>query len=192
MIASVRALSICLAFQHHGPRRPLVTMMKAPVELTSEQLAKREQRARQREAQQSPAGRAAAAAKAEQEAVAKRESRRLRDIQDAETLREWAITDAVSGDTCELVDIGANLVKLKGDGLLEQQLRRCQLTGVSRVLVTGTSLAASRRALELVRQVRQAEGTPQAAGVSSSARLEYTHMTPSRATRARWWHFVRC
>lgn len=143
----------------------MVTMMKAAVELTPEQLAKREQRARQREAQQSPAGHAAAAAKAEAEAVAKRESRRLRDIQDAETLREWAITDAVSGGTCELVDIGANLVKVKGDGSLEQQLRRCRLTGVSRVLVTGTSVAASRHALELVRQVRQAEGTPEAAGV---------------------------
>ena len=55
------------------------------------------------------------------------------------------------GSPCELIDIGANLIKTKGDGAVEEQLQRCELTGVGGVIVTGTSVVDSRRALKLVR-----------------------------------------
>ena len=84
------------------------------------------------------------------EVEAKREARRARDAADAATLRKWAVRDG-QGSPCELIDIGANLIKTKGDGAVEEQLRRCELTGVGGVIVTGTSVVDSRRALKLVR-----------------------------------------
>ena len=120
-----------------------------PDDVTPEVLAKREERARKRAQRQSPEGLAAAAAKAAAAADAKREARRERDIREAAVLREWGIRGE-DGALMPLVDIGANLGKLKDAAALTHQLQRCQMTGVSRVLVTGTSVDASRRALELV------------------------------------------
>jgi TatD DNase family protein len=65
-------------------------------------------------------------------------------------LRQWAIRDS-AGNVCELVDIGANLVKVNPENLANQ-LARCAVAGVSRILVTGTSVTGSERALELVRR----------------------------------------
>ena len=127
--------------------------MKAP-ELTPAMLSKRAARERKLQEQQTfPDAIAAAAAAATAEAEEKRVQRRLRDAADAETLRAWSIKDD-KDEPCTLIDIGANLVKVKGDGALEEQLRRCALTGVTRVLVTGTALNSSQRALDLVRKVR--------------------------------------
>jgi TatD DNase family protein len=119
-----------------------------PDDMTPEALAKREARARKLAQRQSPEGVAAAAAAATAAADAKRAARRERDVREAAMLREWGVR-GVDGAPMPLVDIGANLVKLKDPAALAHQLRRCQLTGVSRVLVTGTSVEASRRALEL-------------------------------------------
>ena len=77
---------------------------------------------------------------------AKLATRRQNDLAEESALRAWGIRD-VSEDAaaesstsapCELVDIGANLVKLKGNGTLEHQLRRAALTGVTTVICTGT------------------------------------------------------
>ena len=123
---------------------------KPALDDSPEAQAKREARARKRAWQASPEGRAAAVAAAQAEADAKREKRRQRDAAEAEALGAWGVRDE-DGERCSLVDIGANLVKLKGEGSLAEQLSRCQLTGVDRVLVTGTSVDASRRALDVVR-----------------------------------------
>ena len=118
--------------------------------MTPEMLAKRQVRQRKREKAASPEGMAAAAAANSAEVEAKREARRARDAADAATLRKWAVRDG-QGSPCELIDIGANLIKTKGDGAVEEQLQRCELTGVGGVIVTGTSVVDSRRALKLVR-----------------------------------------
>jgi TatD DNase family protein len=125
--------------------------MRTP-ELTPEMLHKRKERAKKKKQAQTPEALASAAAVAAAEAEAKRESRRLREEQDAQALRQWGIKDE-SGAVCELVDIGANLVKLKSREALDGQLQRCELTGVTRVLVTGTSVSASRNALALARSI---------------------------------------
>jgi hypothetical protein len=122
-----------------------------PPELTPEILAKRTARAEKRAWQLSPEGQAAAREAAAAEVEAKREQRRQRAEEEASTLHEWAIRGD-DGESCPLIDIGANLIKTcKGEDSLGQQLRRCQLTGVGRVIVTGTSVSASERALALVR-----------------------------------------
>jgi TatD DNase family protein len=129
-------------------RQPRSTIMSASFELTPEIIAKREERARKRALAMTLEAKAAAASQQAAAIEAKRVARRERDAEEAQLLAQWAVRDK-DESICELVDIGANLVKLKGDGKLEQQLRRCTLTGVSRILVTGTSVGASRRALEL-------------------------------------------
>ena len=134
------------------PAARKIVMTTEPIELTAEMLAKREARAKARAAKQTPEARAAAEAKAAAEVEAKREARRQRDVADAATLRAWAIRGrGRDGDVLPLVDIGANLVKSRGSSSLDEQLQRCALTGVTRVLVTGTSVSTSRRTLELVR-----------------------------------------
>ena len=100
---------------------------------------------------------AAAAKAAAAAADAKREARRERDVREAAVLREWGVRGE-DGALMPLVDIGANLGKLKDAAALTHQLQRCQMTGVSRVLVTGTSVDASRRALELAAAVAAADG----------------------------------
>lgn len=125
-------------------------LVGAQPELTPEMLAKREERARKRAQVATPEAKAVAAAAAKADADAKREARRQRDAADAVTLREWAVL-GTDGHPYELIDIGANLVKVKGDGKVEDQLRRCEMTSVRRVIITGTSIESSRRALELVR-----------------------------------------
>lgn len=154
----VRALTVLGAALSPFPRlmSDVTARMSAPFELTPEILAKREERARQRAARQTPEALAAAAAAAEAEAEAKRELRRQRDAMDASTLSAWAVVDrAGGGGACDLVDIGANLIKVKSDDALVEQLRRCELCGVSRVIVTGTSVTNSKRALELARRPRR-------------------------------------
>ena len=125
----------------------------APADVTPDILAKRAERAKKRAAQQTPEAIAAAEAASLQEAERKREARRQRDADDAEALRAWSICDENS-EQCALVDIGANLVKVKDDEALERQLQRASSTGVTRIIVTGTSVVSSRRALELVRAAR--------------------------------------
>lgn len=50
-----------------------------------------------------------------------------------------------------MIDIGANLADAAFAGDLEAVLRRARAAGIERILVTGTSLEQSRRALELAR-----------------------------------------
>ena len=100
-----------------------------PDDMTPEALAKREARARKRAQRQSPEGLAAAAAAATAAADAKRAARRERDVREAAVLREWGVRGE-DGAPMPLVDIGANLVKLKDPAALAHQLRRCQMTGV--------------------------------------------------------------
>ena len=125
-------------------------MMAGPTDTPEEILAKRAARAQKRAWELSPEGQAAAAAAAQAEADAKRERRRARDEREAELLRGWGVRDS-AGALCSLVDIGANLVKVKSEGSLGAQLARCQLAGVNQVLITGTSVTASQRALEVAR-----------------------------------------
>lgn len=136
-------------------RRMLMSGEK--IELTAEMLAKREARRQKRAVQQTPEAVAAAQMAAAAEMEAKREARRQRDAEAAATLQAWAIRDA-KHEVVPLVDIGANLVKLRGRSSLDEQLQRCALTGVTRVLVTGTSVSTSRRALELVRAPASSSG----------------------------------
>lgn len=112
-------------------------------------LSKRAERAKKQAQAQTPEAIAAAAAKKKEEDEAKRAERAKRDEQDAQTLQQWAIKDESDGKACELIDIGANLVKAKGPDALVGQLRRCEQAGVTGVLVTGTSVKASQRALTL-------------------------------------------
>lgn len=128
------------------------------IELTAEMLAKRESRAKKRAEQQTPEALALAEAKAEAETAAKRDARRQRDVEDAAALQAWAIRDRHEV-VAPLVDIGANLVKLRGRSSLDEQLQRCALTGVTRVLVTGTSVSTSRSALELVRAAAESSSS---------------------------------
>ena len=111
-----------------------------PDEATPEVLAKREERARKRAQRQSPEGLAAAAAATRAEADAKREARRERDVREAAVLREWGVRGE-DGALLPLVDIGANLGKLKDAAALAHQLRRCRMTGVSRTLALALALA---------------------------------------------------
>ena len=102
-----------------------------PDDMTPEALAKREARARKRAQRQSPEGLAAAAAAAT--ADAKRAARRERDVREAAVLREWGVRGE-DGTPMPLVDIGANLVKLKDPAALAHQLRRCQMNRGARTL----------------------------------------------------------
>lgn len=121
-----------------------------PESLTPEMQKKREERARKRTLAKTPEASAAAAAAAQAEAEARQRQRRQRDESDVEALRQWAVRDS-AGNVCELVDIGANLVMVNSENLAGQ-LARCAVAGVSRILVTGTSVTGSERALELVRR----------------------------------------
>ena len=144
----VRAL-LCTALHAPLPLSQIRhVIMKVPPELTPAMIAKQEERARKKSMKQTPEFKAAAAAAAAAEVEIKRAQRRQRDAQDAEVLQSWSVRDT-DGYCCDLVDIGANLVKLKGAGSLEQQLQRCSLAGVTSVLVTGTSVSGSQRAMEL-------------------------------------------
>ena len=141
-----------------------MAMAKGVPDLTPAMLAKRAERARKKAAQQTPEALAATAVAAAAEADAKRERRRQRNAQDAGVLQAWGIKNA-DGAACLLVDIGANLTKLKGENSFKEQLTRCSLTGVTTVIVTGTSVAGSRAGLALVRshsaaRMEACEGAP--------------------------------
>ena len=135
-------------------------------QLTPEALAKRETRARKRAAQQAPEARQAALEVAMREADRKQERRQLRDVEEAAALCAWALRGGTEGELCELVDIGANLVKTeaKDTEAVDRQLVRCSRTGVRTVIVTGTSVAASERGLQCVRRVHDASRSPGADG----------------------------
>eukprot|EP01061_Rhynchopus_euleeides_P020604 TRINITY_DN33506_c0_g1_i1.p1 TRINITY_DN33506_c0_g1~~TRINITY_DN33506_c0_g1_i1.p1 ORF type:complete len:321 (+),score=92.18 TRINITY_DN33506_c0_g1_i1:58-963(+) len=64
-----------------------------------------------------------------------------------EALKRYAIRSG--GEAVELVDIGANLTKL-GRGELHRQLHRAAAAGVSRVILTGTSMRATNAARKMV------------------------------------------
>ncbi len=83
-------------------------------------------------------------------------------------LLAWAVRDA-KGSVCDLVDIGANL---KPAPTLARLFRRCRLTGVTRVLITGTSVSSSRRALELVRRAGTSVNA-QLSGTSSDSQANF-------------------
>ena len=57
----------------------------------------------------------------------------------------------IAAPTCELIDIGLNLTHESFAHDLPEVLRRAHLAGVSRMIITGTSIAASRGAIALSR-----------------------------------------
>ena len=125
---------------------------------TPEARAKRAERAKKRAERETPEARAAAAAAAKAEADAKRERRRQRDADEAEALRRWAIREGAGHPALPLVDIGANLTKVKTADALACQLQRCAASGVRTVVCTGTSVVGSRRALDLAKSVSSDAG----------------------------------
>jgi TatD DNase family protein len=57
----------------------------------------------------------------------------------------------ITAPTCELIDIGLNLTHESFAHDLPEVLRRAHLAGVSRMIITGTSVAATRDAIGLAR-----------------------------------------
>ncbi|HMA12514.1 MAG TPA: TatD family hydrolase [Steroidobacteraceae bacterium] len=57
----------------------------------------------------------------------------------------------IAAPTCELIDIGVNLTHESFAHDLPEVLRRAHLAGVSRMVITGTSVAATREAIALAR-----------------------------------------
>jgi TatD DNase family protein len=57
----------------------------------------------------------------------------------------------IAAPTCELIDIGANLTHESFAPDLPEVLRRAHLAGVSRMIVTGTGISATREAIALAR-----------------------------------------
>jgi TatD DNase family protein len=57
----------------------------------------------------------------------------------------------IAAPTCELIDIGVNLTHESFANDLPEVLRRAHLAGVSRMIITGTSVASTREAIALVR-----------------------------------------
>ena len=112
-------------------------------------VAKRAARAAKRAQKNTPEARLAAQLRANAEAEAKRQERQQRDALEVDVLKSWAPRDS-AGQLCQLVDIGANLVKTKDEAGVRRQLQRCALTGVNQILITGTCMDTSQQALAMV------------------------------------------
>jgi TatD DNase family protein len=63
----------------------------------------------------------------------------------------YAHPTMIAAPTCELIDIGVNLTHESFAHDLPEVLRRAHLAGVSRMIITGTSVASTREAIALAR-----------------------------------------
>ena len=61
-------------------------------------------------------------------------------------------------DTSAMIDIGVNLAHKRFNGKVDQVLRDAASAGVTGIIITGTSLGSSRKAIDLIRRTQETYG----------------------------------